>query len=115
MVFSSFKIKNLIIVKDFVPQSYRSSVSYTFNCGGCNSVYVGDKSRHLSTRVREHLYSDKNSHIFRYVKSSDKCRNSCIDNFFTVLYTASTYNQLKIEEALHIMWENPTLNKQVKH
>jgi len=46
---------------------------------------------------------------------ADKCRMSCSDNFFTVLDTVSTYNQLEIKEALHIMWEKPILNKQVKH
>ena len=102
-------------VKDLVPQSLRSSVIYKFNCAECNSVYVGETSQHLSTRVREHLYSDKNSHIFKHVKSSDKRTRFCSDNCFTVLDTASTYNQLKIKEALHIMWEKPILNKQIKH
>ena len=37
------------------------------------------------------------------------------DNCFTVLDTASTYNQLNIKEALNIMWEKPIVNKQVKH
>ena len=76
VVFSSFKIKNLMNVKDLVPQSLRPNVIYKFNCAECNSVYVGETSQHLSTRVREHLYSDKNSHIFKHLKSSDKCRRS---------------------------------------
>ena len=56
-----------------------------------------------------------NVHIFKNLNRCDKCRKSCSDNCFTVLDTASTYNQLKIKEALHIMWEKPMLNKQVKH
>ena len=63
-------------VKDVVPQSLRSSVIYKFNCAECNSVYVGETSRYLSTRVREHLYSDKSSLIFKHLKNSDKCRRS---------------------------------------
>ena len=63
LVFSSFKIKNLIDVKDSVPKTLRSNVVYKFNCAGCDSVYVGEISRHLSARVREHLYTDKNSNI----------------------------------------------------
>ena len=101
-------------VKDSIPRSLRSNVIYKFLCAGCNSVYVGETSRHLSTRVHEHLHSDKNSHIYKHLKSSDKRRMSCGDNCFTVLETASTYNHLKLKEALHIMWEKPLLNKQVK-
>ena len=116
MVFSSFKIKNLMNVIDLVPQSFRSNVTYkSFTCAECNSVSVRETSRHLSTRVCEHLYSYKISHILKHLKSSDKYKRSCSGNCFTILDTASTYNQLKIKEALHIMWENPILNKQVKH
>ena len=33
----------------------------------------------------------------------------------SILDTASTPFQLKIKDALHICWENPSLNKQVNH
>ena len=115
LVFSSFKIKNLIRVKDFVPRSLRSCVVYKFTCAECNSVYVGETSRHISTRVREHLFSDKNSHIFKHLQSSDACKNACNETCFKVIDSARTHYQLKIKEALHIMWEGPSLNKQVQH
>ena len=102
MVFSSFRIKNLVSIKDFVPQLLRSSLIYIFNCEKCNSVNAGETSRHLSTRVHEHLYSDKNSHIFKHLKSSDKCSWSCNNNCVTVLDSASTYNQHKYKEVLHV-------------
>ena len=34
---------------------------------------------------------------------------------FTILDSASTYHQLKIKEALHILWEKPVLSKEVQH
>ena len=49
LVFSSFTIKNLIDVKDSVPKTLHSNVVYKFNCAECDSVYVGETSRHLST------------------------------------------------------------------
>ena len=49
LVFSSFKIKNVMNVKDIVPGLLRSNVVYKFNCAECNSAYVGETSRHLST------------------------------------------------------------------
>ena len=98
-------------VKDTVPRSLRSNVVYKFNCTECNSAYVGETSRHLSTRVREHLCTDKNSNIFKHLKSSNKYKKACNDSCFTILDSVSTYHQLKIMEALHILWERPVLNK----
>ena len=72
-------------------------------------------SRHLSTRVREHLFSDKNSHIYKHLKSSSACREACNENCFAVLDSAGTAYKRKIKEALHIMWEGPNLNKQLNH
>ena len=45
LAFSSFKIKNLMKVKDSVPRSFRTCVVYKFMCEGCNSVYVGESHR----------------------------------------------------------------------
>ena len=42
LAFGSFKVKNLIKVKDSVPRSLRSRVVYKFKCAGCNSVYAGE-------------------------------------------------------------------------
>ena len=68
VLFSSFHNKNLMNVNDFVPKLLRSCVIYKYNCAGCNSIYVGETSQHMSTCVREHLYSDKSSHIFKHIK-----------------------------------------------
>ena len=29
--------------------------------------YIGETSRHFSTRIKEHTVSDKNSHIFKHL------------------------------------------------
>ena len=102
-------------MKDFVPRSLRSCVVYTFTCAECTSVYVGETSRHISTHVREHLFSDKTYHIFNHLQSSDACKNACNETRFKVIDSARTHYQLKIKEALHIMLEGPSLNKQVQH
>ena len=90
LVFSSFKIKNLMNVKDTVPRSLRSNVVYKFKCAKCNSAYVGETSRHLFTH--EHLCTDKNSSIFKHLNSSDKCKKACNDSCFTILDSSSTYH-----------------------
>ena len=88
---------------------------YKFSWAGCNSVYIGKTTRHLSIRVREHLYTDKNSDIFKHLKTSSSCKSLCDESCFKVLDLANNYHNLKIQEALHIMWERSNLNKQLQH
>ena len=43
--------------------------------------------------MHEHLYSGKNSHIYKLLERSDKCRMSCGDNYETGLSRAhSSFN-----------------------
>ena len=60
LVFTTFRLRNLFSVKDPVHGELRSRVIYKFTCACCNACYIGEtQGRHLSTRVREHLSSDK--------------------------------------------------------
>ena len=36
--------------------------------------YIGETNRHISIRVRKHLSTDKNSNIFKYLRSTDVYR-----------------------------------------
>ena len=102
-------------VKDSVPQGLRSRVVYKFSCAGCNASYIGENARHLRTRAREHLLSDKSSHVYRHLQSSMACRDSCNTECFTILDSAASKFQIKMKEALHITWDNPILNQQLRH
>ena len=113
--FSSFKIRSMFSVKDPVPVELRSNVVYKFTCASCNSCYVGETTRHLSTRIREHLNRDRPSHIFQHLQQFEACRNSYSAECFEVIDQATTKFQVKIKEALHISWEQPSLNKQLYH
>ena len=112
LVFTTFKLRNLFSVKDSVPRELRSRVIYKFTCACCD---VGETGRHFSTRVREHLSSDKSSHIFKHLQSSERCRQSCSVDCFEILDSAPTKFQLKLKEAMHINWEKSNLNQQVHH
>ena len=115
LVFSSFKIGNLFGVKDPVPDGLRSHVVYKFVCAGCNACYIGETCRHFSTHVREHLVSDRASHIFKHLKDSPHCRALCLADNFHVLDHAATSFQLKIKEAIHSQRAQPSLNQQLHH
>ena len=78
-------------------------------------IGIGETGRHFPTRVREHLSSDKSSHIFKHLQSSERCRQSCSADCFEILDSAPTKFQLKLKEAMHINWEKPNLNQQVHH
>ena len=88
LVFTTFKLRNLFSVKDSVPRELRSRVIYRFTCACCNACYIGETGRHFSTRVREHLSSDKSSHIFKHLLSSERCRQSCSTDCFEILDSA---------------------------
>ena len=115
LAFSSFKVGSLFSVKDPVPNGLRSCVVFKFSCAGCAACYVGETTRHFNTRVREHLETDRASHIFKHLESSSACRSACSRDNFAIIDQASSRFALKIKEALHIFWDKPTLNAQVKH
>ena len=72
LVSTTFKIKNLFNVKDAVPEGLRTRVAYKFSFASCNACYVGETSRHFSTRVREHLLWQV-FELFRHLQSSESC------------------------------------------
>ena len=102
-------------VKDPIPLDLCSRVVYKFSCAGCNACYIGETSRQLSMRVREHLSRDRNSHIFQHLQQSQACRGLANKNYFSIVDCEPNKLQLMLKEAMHIKWENPTLNKQLKH
>ena len=69
----------------------------------------------LSMGIREHLKSDKSSHVYKHLHESPQCKSLCSEDCFSILDTADTKYILKIKEALHMSWIKPDLNKQVKH
>ena len=47
-------LQNWFRIKDRIPIDLRSSLCYYYECGGCNSSYVGKTLRHFSARIAEH-------------------------------------------------------------
>lgn len=115
IVFSSYKIRSMFGVKDSIPKELRSFVVYKFTCSSCGACYVGETSRHFATRINEHLKTDKVSHIYKHIMSSKVCLAQCSPESFCILDRARNSYELKIKEAIHILWEKPTLNQQLSH
>ena len=89
-------------VKNPIPRGRRTCEVHKFLCAGCNACYVGETSRQLFTRLREHLVSEITSHSLKHLQISQQCRTLCSDECFSILDHASTTLQLKIKEAIHV-------------
>ena len=50
LVFSSYKIKNMFGNKDSLPDELLSFVVYKFSCAACKSCYIGETTRHITTK-----------------------------------------------------------------
>ena len=103
------------MVKDPVPKSLKARVAYKFICTGCNSEYTGETSWHFSTRVREHLFGDRNSHVYKHLQSSHNCKNIVDEGAFVIIDSSNNNYQLRLKEGMHIEWQKPKLNKQLTH
>ena len=115
LVFTSFKIKQYFTSKDKIPFDLQSMIVYKFICAGCGSSYIGETTRHIKTRIEEHIKRDKNSHIFKHLNSNPNCLDSLNKDCFQIIDRTSNSFNLKIKEALHISWDKPNLNAQVNH
>ena len=80
----------MVNVKDPIPKFLKSFVVYKFVCPGCNACYIGETTRHLSTRIKEHLETDKKSHIFAHLVNNETCKALSTENCFEIIDCAST-------------------------
>ena len=113
--FTPFKIGSLFSSTDRLPNALRSFIVYKFTCAGCQSCYIGETRRHLATRIKEHLVTDKKSHITKHLLENEACKNLCDESCLQIVDYASSRFTLKVKEALHINWQKPDLNKQKEH
>jgi len=114
LVFSSYKIKNFFSFKDPIPNALKSFVVYQFTCAGCKSRYIGETTRHFSTRIKEHTLTDRNSHVFKHLNNSVDCKSSYSNDCFKILDSARTAYFLKVKEGIYIKHLKPELNAQVQ-
>ena len=105
----------MVNVKNPVPKFLKSFVVYKFVCPGCNACYIGETTCHLPTGIKEHLETDKKSHIFEHLVNNETSKALSTENCFEIIDSTSTPFKSKLKEAMHIIWIKPSLNKQQKH
>ena len=88
----------------------QSLVVYKLSCKNCSAQYIGKTERILAHRIYEHQHG-KSSACYQHVKSN---ANHKIDyENIEVIDRADSDNKLKIKELLHILKQEPSLNKQL--
>ena len=101
--------------KDRIPDTVRSNIVYCYKCGMCDSKYIGETSRHYTTRVAEHMgvsprtgvpMAKVNSNIYgHFLETGHQIKK---ENF-TILYNRDSMD-LKISESIAIYQLRPNLN-----
>ena len=109
--FSTFKIGSVFSAKDKLDKLLKSFVVYRYVCPSCNARYVGETTRHLKTRIEEHLNSSS-THISKHLSKSGACRELSDSSCFEIIDSANSEFALKVKEAMHIGWERPNINVQ---
>ena len=112
-IFTSTKVGRYFSLKDRSDALLRSSVVYNFRCSGDPNVsYIGKTKRYLQKRITEHQKTG--SAIHTHICNCDKCSNSeTFFKSFDVLGKGNTDFELQILEAIEIISQRPTLNKQL--
>ena len=93
-------------LKPPVEKQLRSGVVYKIECASCQAAYVGQTSRHLITRIKEHR--TPSSAVAKHMKG---CNASCtLENTSILASTARGVAHLLTLEALYIEELKPTMN-----
>ena len=120
---STFLLHNL---KPKLPDLDKSGVVYKFTCD-CKASYVGETTRNLNVRIREHNQKSRSSEIYSHTSQCNQYQESLPTNVtskqssfynhikerFSILHSnLHNYHARTITESLYINLTKPTLNKQ---
>ena len=109
-------MRPVILFDMFLNPSFKIFCSRsTYLCCSCSSSYIGETCRHFKTRIEEHIKKDNKSHIFKHLHPTATYFDSYNALCFKTTDKASSKLDLKIKEALHIIWRKPNLNVQQNH
>ena len=115
-VFNTFKVSRYFSLKSQTPKILTSNVVYKFTClCDTNLTYIGKTKRHLKVRSLEHLeFEDPKpeSEIKTHLMGCEICRNAKFENF-EIIKKCTSDHETKINEAMFIKKETPSLNKNV--
>ena len=105
IIFTTCKLKSTLpSLKPVVEMPLKSRVVYKISCPGCEACYVGQTSRHLVTRIKEHTRSAPVGAHFK------RCNVPLSMKSVSIVTSSKNIYQLLTMEALAIKSLKPTLN-----
>ena len=117
LVFSNnFSINGMFPFKDCIPKFVKSNIVYKYKCGICHSTYIGETTRHYTTRIAEHKgispltgapMSKPNSHIYEHFRQTG---HNIRDENFSILFSTDSID-IQLSESIAIHEFNPDLNE----
>ena len=106
VIFTLRKVKTCLpSLKPAIDKPLRSRIVYQFKCPRCHVSYVGQTSRHLLTRFKEH----KRSVVGNHFKTCEQ-RDVTIDDVTVIDQSLKSITHLETLEALWIEEIRPELN-----
>ena len=100
-------------IKDAIPIEKTKGVVYEINCSDCDASYIGETTRSLEIRRKEHLRHTKNGKVEASAVADHVWNHDHrIDwDGARVLDKERNWTSRKIREALHIAKNRPDMNK----
>ena len=96
----------LVNPKDKTPVTKKCGVVYHIPCQDCDQYYIGETSRSLGTRLKEHLATERT--IITAVGEHCKSTGHYIDSSnIKILSSETNYYKRKIKEAIEIRCQSP--------
>ena len=90
-----------------------ANVVYRFQClRDVEKVYIGKTKRHLATKVKEHSNSNSSSAVHAHILSCAQCQSD-YSKCFELVDSGRNGIEVTIQEAIHIKFSKPKLNKQL--
>ena len=110
-IFTTRKLKTALpSLKSPIPKMLLSNVVYQITCPGCQSSYVGQTTRHLTTRIQEHARPA--SHVGSHLSN---CSQTMQDAEINVSDRTNSNIKLLTLEALHISRRAPSINQKEEY
>ena len=102
--------QDLIKPKDWDPKDSKRSLIYSYQCHhlDCDEEYIGQTSKTLGERRREHL-----KQLFPIHSHSQTTGHSIEDNNFKIIGREDWGQARTIKESIYIRVNNPTLNQNI--
>ena len=108
IVYTGTQVSSFFRVKDRVPLEHQSDLVYRFQHAEATR-YVGETNVRHGQRIHEHLSTDKNSAVYKFLRS-DEGISAEKENFEILETGLSNKITRKLAESLYIKEYNPDLN-----